>query len=157
MKRKIKKKKDANFVCRCLSAGTALGRLFCPPIKEGYITNSTLSPKERRVKFSENPSKHRHDFYYSKFNPTFSECAWREGRILPLCPGKVSCDTERSFSKKRHLTGLTLSSQLERINPSMPRWARRLQVQYGAFMPSSGRLRSLAQTRGSQGATRVRI
>lgn len=102
-KKSWKKKDDCeyvNFVYSCLSAGTALKGLFRPPIKENCITNSTLSPKEKRVKFSENPGKHWHDFYYSKFNPTFSECAWREGRILPLCPGKCHA-TQKDLSQRK--------------------------------------------------------
>lgn len=104
MKKKIMKKKDdceyVNFVYSCLSAGTALKGLLCPPIKENCITNTTLSPKEKRVKFSENPRQTWHDFYYSKFNPTFSECAWREGRILPLCPGKCHA-TQKDLSQRK--------------------------------------------------------
>jgi hypothetical protein len=39
-------------------AGTVVKGLLCPPIKVDRITNSTLSPKGKRVKFSGNPSKH---------------------------------------------------------------------------------------------------
>lgn len=149
------KKYDYEYVNFAVVAGTSVKGLFCPPIKEDHITNSTLSPKGKRVKFSGNPSEHWHDFYYSKFNPTFWVCV-EGGQNTPFVSWKVSCYTKRSFSNKRHLTRLTLSSQLEKnkpLNVALCRAAE--QVQCSAFMPSSGRLRSLPETRGAQAAIPV--
>lgn len=47
------------------------------------------------------------------------------GQNTPFVSWKVSCDTERSFSKKRHLAGLTVSAQLEKNDPrNVALWRR---------------------------------
>lgn len=122
----------------------AEGTSLCPslPSRGGCITNSRLAPKEPKVKFSGNPSKHWNDFRYSKFNSTFSECrGGREGGGPSLCPEKCLATQKDVSERKCILCGWTLSSQQE-YKPLQGASGGGGATQCSAFMPSSGSMRS---------------